>query len=74
MYTIICYSALVNVSFTHTKMLISKLIMVKTNFTHSDSLMQSVKIACIRTIKLDSLCLFCMCPRESFMSLLNLVK
>jgi hypothetical protein len=61
-------------------MLISKLIMIKTNFTHSDIVLVLRSFDAIRknsmytTIKLDLLCLFCMCPRESFMSLLNLVK
>jgi len=61
-------------------MLICKLIMIKTNFTHSDIvlILRSFDVihenSMYKTIKLDSLCLFCMCPRERFMSLLNLVK
>jgi len=61
-------------------MLISKLIMIKTNFPHSDIVLILRSFDAIHensmytTIKLDSLCLVCMCPRERFMSLLNLVK
>ena len=54
--------------------------MVKTNFTHSDIVLVLRSFDVFRknsmytTVKLDSLCLFCMCPRERFMSLINLVK
>jgi hypothetical protein len=60
-------------------MSISKLIMVKTNLTLSDIVLVLksfdvfCKIGMHSTIKLDPLHLFCMCPRESFTSLLNLV-